>query len=603
VSNPAAALPGDQERGGRRRLSALVGLDAALARKTEFGSAFQEIRDLADGTAIGWEALLRLPPDAGFEGPLNAFRVAAAAGRLPDLEIAALEAHLAASRALPPGRLFLNLSALSFLDERLEPAELTRIVRAAGIAPERVVLELTELVRLPDPEDFARVVRPLRDEGFFLAVDDFGAGFSNLPLLIDLAPDFVKLDASLVTGARSHLRKRIVLESLAQLGRRLNFTVVAEGLETEEDVRAALEAGVPLGQGFVFGRPGPPRSSGPSAVGAIHRGRRLVPVEETVEPLARPVNGVPPHAPVGSLVSLFERDEERSAVPVLDGRSAVGLVTRSVLFFHLGHQFGFSLWRDRPVRRFLGELGSRHDALRSDATLEESAEVVRRRPPARRYDPIVVESDCGAFEGLLTVDVLLAEMTRQKVAFALQSNPLTGLPGTSFLARRVERLLAEDRPFTLGWADLDDFKPFNDRYGFARGDAAILLAASVLAGHLGGGPDEVLAHAGGDDFAFVVASRDAEERARAAVAEFSERVVALYDDADREAGGIAATDRRGAVRQYAFLSLSVGLAPWSGEPGVEYRTLVSTVAEVKSAAKAISGPAVVTNRRRLGNDS
>ncbi|HYN44292.1 MAG TPA: EAL domain-containing protein [Thermoanaerobaculia bacterium] len=594
-------LPFGLAAGDLRRRTSLVGLDEALRRKSEFVSVFQEIRDLRDEAVIGYEALLRLPPDVGFEGPLNAFRVAAAAGRLPDLEIAALEAHLAAAHALPAGRLFLNLSALSFEDVRLEPGALTRLVKEAGFAPERIVLELTELVRLHDPVEFARSVRPLREEGFALAVDDFGAGFSNVPLLAELAPDFIKLDASLVTGARAHPRKRVVLEALAQLGRRLNGTVVAEGLETEEDVRAAREAGVPLGQGYVFGRPGAAslhvagKTRGPYVLRS-----RLASPEETVEPLVRTVGTVLFDTPVGRLVPLFERDEELAAVPVLDGHAAIGLVTRSLLFFHLGHQYGFSLWRDRPLHRFLSEMDVRHDTLRSDAPLEEAAEVVRRRPVARRYDPILVEAPAGAFHGLLTVDALLAEMTRQKVTLALQSSPLTGLPGTSLLARRAEALLAAGRPFALGWADLDDFKPFNDRYGFARGDAALLLAADVLSRHLGDGPDEILAHAGGDDFAFVVRTEGAEERARAATSEFGERIIGLYDLSDRAAGQIVATDRLGVRRRYGFLSLSVGIVAWNGERGVDYRALASVVAELKCAAKAIEGPAVVLNRRRLG---
>lgn len=599
MHDPDAAIPHVPEPSGHRRLTALVGLEEALGRKAEFGSVFQEIRDLRDGVAVGYEALLRLPADAGFEGPLNAFRVAAAAGRLPDLEIAALEAHLAAARDLPPGRLFLNLSALSFVDERLAPEELTRLVRTAGFAPERIVLELTELVRLPDPGSFGDVVRPLRDEGFSLAVDDFGAGFSNLPLLADLDPDFVKLDASLVTGAGTHLRRRVVLEALAQLGRRLNGTMVAKGLESEEDVLAAREAGIALGQGYVFGRPRPAALLAGTWAELSLQTHRLQDADESVAPLVRSVASVDVETTVGHIVSLFERDEERVAVPVLAGPVAVGLITRSLLFFHLGHQYGFSLWRDRPGLRFVSEAHIRHDALRSDASLEEAADVVRRRPAPRRFDPILVESPQGAFLGLLTVDDLLAEMTRQKVALALQSSPLTGLPGTAFLARRVEALLSASRPFALGWADLDDFKAFNDRYGFARGDAVILLAAEVLARHLGNGPDEVLAHAGGDDFAFTAVVAGVEERARAATLEFREQVAGLYDDADLAAGGIIATDRLGVRRRHGFVNLSVGIVEWRGESGVDYRKLVSVVTEVKQAAKGVAGPAVVTNRRRL----
>ncbi|MBI5440615.1 MAG: hypothetical protein HY900_05305, partial [Deltaproteobacteria bacterium] len=117
---------------------------------------------------------------------------------------------------------------------------------------------------------------------------------------------------------------------------------------------------------------------------------------------------------------------------------------------------------------------------------------------------------------------------------------------------------------------------------------------------LGDGPDELLAHAGGDDFAFVVRPESAEERARAATAEFAERIVGLYDAAERAAGKIVATDRLGVRRCYGFLSLSIGIVTWNGERGFDYRILASIVAELKGAAKAIEGPAVVVNRRRLG---
>lgn len=582
-------------------MARLIGLDEALRRRDEFRSLLQPICDLRGGGTVGWEALLRLPAEAAFAGPLNAFRVAAAAGRLPDLEIAALEAHLAAARELPPGRLFLNLSALSFDDERLAPAALTALVKRAGLVPRRVVLELTELVQLGDPVAFARRLRPLRDEGFSLAVDDFGVGSSNVPLLVELAPDFVKLDASLVTGARGHLRKRVVLEALAQLGRRLDCHVVAEGLETEADVETAAACGIPLGQGWALGRPAPVRQAGAPdrPLRPVPAVVRLVSRDETVAPLAAAVVTVGPRTPVGQLVPLFERDEQLVAVPVVDGRVAVGLVTRERLFFHLGHQFGFSLWRDRPVLRLLAEIGARPETIRADASLEEGAAAVASRPAARRYDPLVVEGPGGTYAGIVTVDALLREITRLKVGHALQASPLTGLPGTAVLTRRVEARLAAGQPFVLGWADLDSFKPFNDRYGFARGDAALLLTAEVLGRRLIAGPDELLCHAGGDDFAFVLDPGWAEERAREAAAELSARVTDLYDPADRGAGGIVAVDRHGVPRRFGFLSLSIGLVAWSGEEGQDYESLVTVAAEVKRAAKAVEGPSVVLNRRRL----
>ena len=295
----------------------------------------------------------------------------------------------------------------------------------------------------------------------------------------------------------------------------------------------------------------------------------------------------------------FERQPEPAAIPVLDDSRVLCLVTQTVLFFHLGHRYGHALWSDRPVSEFVGAHNEGFDHLPALGTLEQAAELIRRRPAWRRFDPLVVENESGGYHGLLPVDRLLSEMTRLKVEYALQSSPLTGLPGSAALARAVDARLRAGKPFVLGWADLDDFKPFNDRYGFSRGDSALLLLAETLKKHLQQGAGELVAHIGGDDFAFIVEPGDQAARALQAASEFSDRVLALYDPEDRQAGGIESIDRRGRRRRFGFTSVSIGLVSWRGEPGVSYRTLVELAAEVKTAAKQTTGPVVLQNQRAL----
>jgi diguanylate cyclase (GGDEF)-like protein len=277
----------------------------------------------------------------------------------------------------------------------------------------------------------------------------------------------------------------------------------------------------------------------------------------------------------------------------------LGLVTQSILFFHLGHRYGHALWSDRAVSEFVEAHNEGFDHLSALSTLEAAAELIRRRPAWRRFDPLVVENEAGGYHGLLPVDRLLGEMTRLKVEYALQSSPLTGLPGSTVLARAVDARLRSAKPFVVGWADLDDFKPFNDRYGFSRGDAALLLLAEILERHLQRGVGELVAHVGGDDFAFLIEPENHARRSRAAAEEFSERVLALYDPEDRLAGGIESIDRRGRKRRFGITSVSVGLVAWNGEPGVNYRRLVEVAAEVKTAAKQTTGPVVLSNQRSL----
>ena len=184
-------------------------------------------------------------------------------------------------------------------------------------------------------------------------------------------------------------------------------------------------------------------------------------------------------------------------------------------------------------------------------TADEAVEMVRRRPAARRFDPLVLETEHGRYHGLLPVDVLLAEVSRLKVEYALQSNPLTGLPGSLVFARVVESRLAEGQPFALGWADIDDFKPFNDRYGFTRGDEVLQLLARDPGRAPGTRrrPTSSPTRAATTSRSWPPPER-AQSLALAAAAAFSERVLAHYDAQDREAGGISSVDRQGTPRRF-----------------------------------------------------
>lgn len=571
-----------------------------LSRAGEFRSVFQPVISLTEGKAIGFEGLLRLPDDLVLNNPGAAFAAATGTPWLLDLELAALDTHLAAVDDLPEGRLFLNLTPTALLDPRFQAEEMVRRIRKCRLSPEQVVIEISELENVRDPEGFASAIRPLRDLHFQIAIDDFGAGFANVRLLVDIGPEFLKIDRALVTGACRHPRKRAFLETISHLGQRVNCAVIAEGVESEEDLATVRACGIRVVQGYFTGGPQPAQDVVSISPACMTGFALLDSREETIGALALPREGVGFETRIGDLIPLFERQPEPAAIAVLDGSLVLGLVTQNVLFFHLGHRYGHALWSERPVTEFVKAHNAGFDRLPALATLEQAADVVRRRPAYRRFDPLVIENEAGGYHGLLPVDRLLAEMTRLKVDYALQSSPLTGLPGTAALSRAVEARLREGRPFVLGWADLDDFKPFNDRYGFSRGDEALKLLGEILERHLQQGAGEMVAHIGGDDFAFLIEDEDALGRARVAAIEFSERVLELYDPEDRLAGGIDSIDRRGRRRRFGLASVSIGLVAWRGEANVSYRLLVEWAAEVKTAAKQTPGPVVLLNQRSLG---
>ena len=570
-----------------------------LGRRAEFMSVFQPVISLRLGRVVGHEALLRLPLSTAFPGVAEAFAVAAKTDLLVDLEMAALEAHLGVARRVPGGgRLFINLSARAFVDPRMASDRLVEAVSAAGLQPTQVVLELTEVVDIESIAGLAEAVSRQRRAGFLFALDDFGAGFTNVRVLVELGPDFVKIDRSLVAGVSLDPRRRVFLEAIVTVGRRVNCSVVGEGVESPEDLAVLRACGIEYAQGWAVARPQPVELLSEPRLHA--NARELgAPTDESVTNFTLLRNGVSPATLVSRVIKKFDDDPNLEALAVVLGERALGLVTRGLLFSHLGHRYGFSIWNERRIVDFVTTHGTGFDRISGTASAEDAVEVVRRRSATRRFDPLVVETDDGNYQGLLPVDVLLLEITRLKVEYALQSNPLTGLPGSGVLARAVEARLVQGQPFALGWVDIDDFKPFNDRYGFTRGDEALTLLADILRRHLARDERSLLAHPGGDDFVFLAHPDRARSAALGAVEEFSAAVVDLYDPADRVEGGITSTDRRGGVRRFGFLTVSVGLVSWSGESGIDYRRLVEVAAEVKAAAKRRPGPAVVANERDL----
>ncbi|NJO55926.1 MAG: GGDEF domain-containing protein, partial [Rhodospirillales bacterium] len=175
-------------------------------------------------------------------------------------------------------------------------------------------------------------------------------------------------------------------------------------------------------------------------------------------------------------------------------------------------------------------------------------------------------------------------------------NPLTGLPGNVLLQTELERRLASNQPFALIYIDLDNFKAFNDAYGFARGDRAIHMLASVLSEVAP--PDDFLGHIGGDDFAILHYGGNAEGLCETIIASFDARVHELYDEVDLQRGFLRAVDRHGTSRQFGLLSLSISVVNSQGHQFNSVDEISKIAAELKSAAKHISGSSYVIDRRR-----
>jgi diguanylate cyclase (GGDEF)-like protein/PAS domain S-box-containing protein len=257
----------------RERIELAAELRGALQRE-ELRVVFQPLVALADGTPVGYEALLRWQhPERGLLGPGAFMRIAEDDGLIVPIGAWVLEQscrQLAAWHA--EGRdvwVSVNVSARQLAQQDFV-AVVERALRNTGVQPRKVCLEITETAVLRRPEAARRSLEALRRLGVRVALDDFGLGYSSLTHLKSLPVDVVKVDRSFIADLVESTEDRAVVEAVLTMARRMGLTVVAEGVETADQDELLRQMGCPVVQGYLYGRPQPASEVPlPEAAGAL----------------------------------------------------------------------------------------------------------------------------------------------------------------------------------------------------------------------------------------------------------------------------------------------------------------------------------------------
>lgn len=238
--------PADQQR---------IELLEILARR-QLSALFQPIVDLQSGAIIAYEGLIRGPSDSPLHAPLQLFKVARACGLSVEVEHLCRRVVLERYAELQlPGKLFLNVSPDMLLQRDARHGETLGTIQQLGIAPEQVIIELTENQPTYDYAAMREAVRHYRAMGFQIAIDDLGEGFASLRLWSELRPEFVKIDMHFIQGIHQDPVKLQFVRSIQGIAETSATRVIAEGIETRDELLALVELGVAFGQGYHLGRP------------------------------------------------------------------------------------------------------------------------------------------------------------------------------------------------------------------------------------------------------------------------------------------------------------------------------------------------------------
>ena len=294
-------------------------------------------------------------------------------------------------------------------------------------------------------------------------------------------------------------------------------------------------------------------------------------------------------------VETFLATRPVDGVVVLDSHFPVGIMMRHKLYYQLGTNYGFSLYHNRPVELVMDLHPLIVDA---DLFLEAVSQIAMSREEYNLYDYIIVVRE-GVYQGVVSIMNLLNNITQQQIRCAHNANPLTGLPGNLFISDRLKDLVDRRQPFAVLYLDLDNFKAYNDKYGFERGDKMILQTAQLLSSCLatteGGG--QFLGHIGGDDFIIIAQSGIAPGLAERIIVEFDREVRNHYEPEDLEKEFIEVKNRRGELEKFPIMSISIALVSTEAIQFENYLQVGEAAAELKKRAKQIPGSCWVVNRR------
>jgi len=564
----------------------------ALERDCRY--AFQPIVGIHSGAASGFEALLR-----GYDS-LGAPSVPALFDRLSDLgilhraELILREKAVTAFRTFAAGsgaRLFLNLDPRVLDSPDYRPQRTQDLIDRHGLEPSALCFELSESQALRTGASPGRILDAYRRQGYRLALDDFGTGHSGLKLLYDRQPDLVKIDRYFISGIDADAKKRMMVSSVVQMAKVLGIAVIAEGVETERELLVCKEIGCDLVQGWVVARPTltpeVPAGGFATVVEINRRDRRhpggdgpLVREEIAAVPAIR-IDAVMP-----DVFEVFRRNKDRSFFPVTDAsRRPLGIIREHDLKDFIYSRYGRDLLSNKASGKRLIDFVSRCPICEIDTPVEGIlATFTAAGDPAG-----VIMVDGHRYVGVLDAGSLLRLIQEKSLAQARDQNPLSRLPGNASIVDWVAGALEAETPSTLVYFDLDNFKPFNDFYGFRQGDRVILLFAELMRRAFGAG-DAFLGHVGGDDFFAGFPGRRPQE-VTGAVSDllrvFASDAESFYDAEARARRHIVVRDREGRERQFPLISASaavLGLPDGAGRLSAEQ--VGRRIAALKRTAKA-----------------
>lgn len=571
-------------------------------------SVFQPIISLKTGEVLGYEALSRIQHPEVICGVEDLFESAILFKKIWKLEKLCRKKafeNFSCQENYRGKKLFVNVNPLVMKDKKFRMGFTDEHLVNYNIKKENIVFEITEKGNITDLEGFQKTLDHYKKQNYKIAMDDVGAGNSGLTMISDIHPGYLKLDMKLIRDIHKNSLKKAIVNSMMELSRASGIEVIAEGIETEKELETLINLGVQYGQGFYLQRPNEKiieidkdlihlirtlsgtdvkiiKSSEEETEISLHD--TAMSIEQGIGDIAKPCQVFSPETKGEFVYEYFQKNLYTAEICIVDKTDRfIGCVTRARAIEKFGGLYGYSLNAKKSITDLLVENPLVVDC---ELSIEAATRIAMNRRADHLYDAIVVTKE-DKFFGIVTLRDLVLTFISIQLKKAEDENPLTRLPGNAVIQQKIHKVIQAQKPFSIMYLDLDNFKAYNDAYGFGNGDKMICQMAKSI--QKLSSKKDFIGHIGGDDFVIISPDWNTESLYKKIAEDFHKNISALYHDKDWEKGFIMAKGRDGIQKEYPIVTISAAVFSNEKEKAVNEEELYIRIAELKKQSKNIEG--------------
>ncbi|MDD3008663.1 MAG: EAL and GGDEF domain-containing protein [Arcobacter sp.] len=489
-------------------------------------------------------------------------------------------------------KLFYNLDNRIIYNKKYSQGNTAKILKKYNLTKDRVCFELSEKGTAIEQNALSTMIQKYRDSGYSIAIDDFGIGVSGLKLLYFSEAKIIKLDRFFLTNIDQDSKKKLFCSSIIEMAHIMGMLVVAEGIETEKEFYTCKDIGADFIQGYLVQKPTTNHkditSNYLNIITLINEDKRVSNSfidEEFIEEIS-PLNI---NTSLYDLFVHFKEDTKNNFVPIIDEfENFLGIIYETDIKKISYSQYGLSLAQNKTFSSTLVKYIKPALNVEISWGIDKILETYNLNS---KNSLGIFITQSGKYKGFINLNSLLTLSYKRNIEIATNQNPLTKLPGNNQIEKFIDKTLRKNQKTIthIIYFDFNDFKPFNDIYGFRQGDRAILIFSELLQKRYP--KDAFIAHIGGDDFFVGLKNYDYKEvyHLTATVQEeFSNSAKNIYTKKDKENGFIVAKDRFNMERRFDLLSVSSAIIEINAKSNIS--NFDNTLNILKKASKGSKEP-------------